>query len=70
MRPEKTVRVYEVIFRDERSAGPAGDHTHVFRTTNKRAMERFEAENECLGAHHETDTPIDVFKRWQREGKV
>lgn len=65
-----TKRVYEVIYRDERSAGPAGDHTHVFRTTSKRDMDAFVRDNECLGEPHETDAPIDVFRRWQREGKI
>lgn len=65
-----TKRVYEVIYRDERSAGPAGDHTHVFRTTSKAEMAAFVRKNECVGEPRETDTPIHVFKRWQREGKI
>ena len=65
-----TKLVYEVIYRDDRFLSAAGDHDHIYRTTSKRAMDKFVEENECIGQPHETYTPIHVFRRWQREGKI
>lgn len=68
-----TKLVYEVVYYDARSAGPAGDHTHVFRTTSKKEAQKFAAQNTCYGQPakvQEDRVSLELFRRWQREGKI
>jgi hypothetical protein len=44
-----TVTVYTVLHYDPRSAGPAGDHTHITRFRNRKDAELFAAGRDVYG---------------------
>lgn len=46
-----TLTVWEVLYYDPNSSpGPNGDHTHIYRTLDKRAAEAFCIGKSCYGA--------------------
>ncbi len=64
---EKTIKVFEVLFYDERSPGAAADCHHVRRFRKRAEADTFAAGRTCYGSPaevHEVDAPMRLARRW------
>jgi hypothetical protein len=67
MRNEKTRRVYSVLYYDEKSAGPAGDCTHIMRFASAARAAEFAKGREVYGKPctvDADDVPERIAQRW------
>jgi hypothetical protein len=66
MKPERTIRVYEVLA-DLEGPGPYGDGLKVFRFRAQSEAEQFAYSRTCYGkpAHADPcDVPLRIARRW------